>query len=203
MGFLNQISGLRLAAPPPPRFPRCRMGGWAGIAALSGWLLAGGVLPRIAAAQAPPTEYDVKAAFLLNFTKFVEWPAEAFESAQAPLAICIFGTDPFGRTLDEMLQDEVVQKRKLVVRRISESPPPRTCQVLFLSATDGNVQKIFRQAGPGVLTVSEASNFITDGGMIRFVVENRRVRFDINRAAASAAGLKLSSQLLSVARFVR
>jgi YfiR/HmsC-like len=156
-----------------------------------------------AVAQSPPSEYEVKAAFLLNFTRFVEWPADAFADANAPFTICILGADPFGNTMDRMVAGEAVNHRRLVVRRISDAPSPRTCQVLFVGSVEADLPKTLKQAGPGVLTVGEGDRFIADGGMIRFVVENRRVHFDISRTAASAARLKLSSQLLKVARSVR
>ena len=157
----------------------------------------------VQSAVGTPSEYEVKAAFLLNFTKFVGWPADAFEDEDAPISICILGADPFGRTLDQMLEGEIVNDRKLAVRRISEAPRPGTCQVLFVSQADSDLYKILKQTGPGVLTVGEGSAFMEAGGMIGFVMENHRVRFDINRTAASALRLQLSSQLLNVARSVR
>lgn len=159
--------------------------------------------PAAALPAGTPSEYEVKAAFLLNFTKFVEWPADAFEDGDAPISICILGADPFGRTLDQMLEGEIVNDRKLEVRRISEAPRPGTCQVLFLSQADSGLYKVLKQTGPGVLTVGEGNAFMEAGGMIGFVMENRRVRFDINRSAALALRLQLSSQLLNVARSVR
>jgi uncharacterized protein DUF4154 len=147
-------------------------------------------------------EYQVKAAFLLNFTKFIDWPAGAFTDADSPLAICVVGKDPFRHTLDDILQGEVVSRRKLIVRRIGEAPAARTCQVVFLSAAEKDVRIAFSTLGPGVLTVGEGEGFLREGGMITFVVENRRVRFDINQTAAENASLKISSRLLSVARSV-
>lgn len=147
-------------------------------------------------------EYQVKAAFLLNFTKFIDWPAGAFADADSPLAICVVGKDPFRRVLDDIVQGEVVSGRKLIVRRIGEAPTAQTCQVAFLSAAEKDVRINFSALGPGVLTVGEGQGFLREGGMIAFVVENRRVRFDINQMAAENASLKISSRLLSVARSV-
>ena len=148
------------------------------------------------------SEYEVKAAFLLNFTKFVEWPASAFAEAKSPLTICVFGKDPFGHTLDDVLAGEDVSGRPLRARRITRPPEPGECQVLFLANGTEDVRDVLRGAMGGVLTVGDNAGFLARGGIIGFVIDNRRVRFDINQAAADAAGLKLSSRLLMVARAV-
>jgi hypothetical protein len=147
-------------------------------------------------------EYQVKAAFLLNFTKFVEWPASAFRQPDSPVSICILGADPFGRGLDQMLSGELVSGRKVVAQRIKSAPPPQVCQALFVSRTEKDIGKILPGLGPGVLTVGEGEGFIRDGGMVAFVIENRRVRFEISQTTAENAGLKVSSKLLSVAKQV-
>ena len=157
---------------------------------------------RASRAADAPLEYQVKAAFLLNFTKFVEWPAAAFAAPDSPVAICVLGDDPFGGALDQMVQGEVVNGRKLIVQRITHAPLPKTCQVLFIGKSEKDVPNTLAAVGPGVLTVGEGESFLRDGGVIAFIVEDRRVRFDINRTAAAHAGLKLSSQLMKVARFV-
>jgi len=149
-----------------------------------------------------PLEYQVRAAFLLNFTKFVEWPASAFAQPDAPVTICVLGDDPFGQTLDEIVAGEVVSDRKVVAERIRRAPAPRSCQVLFAGKSEKAIARVLSGLGPGVLTVGEAESFLRDGGMIAFVIENRRVRFLINQTAAENAGLKLSSKLLSVAKAV-
>ncbi len=149
-----------------------------------------------------PLEYQVKAAFLLNFTKFVEWPPTAFAAADSPIAICVWGNDPFGKVLDQLEAEEVVDGRRVVVRRIKETPAPHACQALFVNGTGKEAPSSLSALGPGVLTIGEGEGFVRRGGMIAFVVENRRVRFGINESAAEAAGLKLSSKLLNVARSV-
>jgi hypothetical protein len=147
-------------------------------------------------------EYQVKAAFLLNFAKFVEWPASAFPEPDSPISICILGVDPFGKTLDQLIAGESVNGRKLAIERVKRTPPPKSCQVLFLSKAERETNKTLPALGPGVLTVGEGDNFVHEGGVIGFIIENRRVRFDINQTAAENAELKLSSKLLSVARSV-
>ena len=148
-------------------------------------------------------EYQVKSAFLLNFTKFVEWPSAAFEAPDSPIAICILGEDPFGATLDQIVAGEVVNSRKVTVVRIKRAPAPKACQVLFLGRPEKEIASLLPSLEDGVLTVGEGESFIRDGGMIAFVIENRRVRFSANQLAAERAGLKISARLLNVARSVK
>lgn len=160
------------------------------------------VLAHVAGAAEATLEYQVKAAFLLNFTKFTEWPPAAFSDPQAPLEICVLGKDPFGRALDEVVQGEETNGHRLTVRRLSGPAVPQTCRVLFVDPDLKGATKLLEGVAPGVLTVGEGHHFLQDGGAIAFVLEDRRVRFDINQTAAEKSGLKLSSKLLSVAREV-
>jgi hypothetical protein len=147
-------------------------------------------------------EYPVKAAFLFNFTKFIEWPPDAFSRPDAPVDICIFGGDPFGKALDETVAGEIVNGRRVVVQRINRPPAPESCHVVFFGGLEKGVHAVLPELGRGVLTVGEGEGFLGEGGMIAFVIENRRVRFEINQAATANAGLRLSSQLLKVAKSV-
>jgi len=156
-----------------------------------------------ARADDQPLEYQVKAAFLLNFTKFVQWPPTVFANEHAPLTICILGEDPFGNTLNEMVKGEAVNGHELVIEKIAREPAPKSCEVLFVARTDKEVRRILGEAGPGVLTVGEGEKFLQDGGIIAFVIEDRRVRFDIAQSAAARAMLTISSRLMSVARSVQ
>ncbi len=161
-------------------------------------------LPCMACARAhQPSDYQVKAAFLLNFTKFVEWPVAAFENARSPITICLLGDDPFEGSLDDLVKGESVGGRKLAVRRIRRAPPPKTCQVLFADRRGEEIYKIVSSIGAGVLTVGEGDSFLRDGGIIAFVAEGRHIRFDINQKAAADASLSISARLLNVARAVR
>ena len=155
------------------------------------------------AAADAPLEYQVKAVFLLNFTKFIEWPAAAFEFPESPVTICILGEDPFGDTINQIVGGEVVSGRKIAVQRIKRLPGPKSCQVLFWGGSEAVPAKPLPDLGPGILTVGEGDSFMREGGMIGFIIDNRRVRFDVNQAAAERAGLKISSKLLSVARDVQ
>ena len=150
---------------------------------------------------APPSlEYQVKAAFLFNFTKFVQWPAAAYPSANAPFTICILGDDPFGRALDDIVQGESVNGHKIDVERI-RADAQTNCQVEYV-ARNSSIPPIASAAGSGVLTVGEGDEFVRQGGIVGFILDDRRVRFEINLKAAMNAGLKLSSKLLAVARSV-
>jgi hypothetical protein len=153
------------------------------------------------AADNPLPEYQVKAVFLLNFTKFIEWPDAAFANPEAPINICVLGDDPFGQVLDSTVAGERIGSRRLVVQR-TRRLLPKSCQVVFVGRSEKDLLKLLAGVGPGVLTVGEGEGFLREGGIIAFVVENRRVRFDVNQAAASNASLKISSKLLNVARSV-
>jgi hypothetical protein len=157
-------------------------------------LLAGGVA---APAQEVPLEYRVKAAYLANFARFVEWPAAA---AAGPLVICVAGTNPFGMVLEETIAGETVNGRALAVRAIDVPDP--SCHVLFVPRTVGAGPYI-RSALTGsipTLTVGETPAFIDAGGLVNFVREGNNVRFEIDAGAASRAGLRISSRLLRLAR---
>lgn len=158
--------------------------------------------PLVGAAEpSPALEYQVKAAFLLNFTGFIEWPPSIPVSAPASFDICILGNDPFGAVLDQMIEGETRQGRKLAVQRVRRPVPP-SCRILFVGRAEKDLDGLLAGLGPGVLTVGDETGFLRAGGMIGFVIDNHRVRFDINEAAAARAGLKISSKLLSVARTV-
>lgn len=156
-------------------------------------------------AQAPvaqrPSEYQVKAAFLLNFTKFIDWPPGALSDPNGPFTICLLGDDPFGPVLDQMVEGEKVGNHKVAVERL-QSKPSSGCQVLFVSSSEKDIPDILGTIAPGVLTVGDKESFVREGGIIGFVLDHRRVRFDISQSAAAKASLKLSSKLLSVARTV-
>lgn len=145
-------------------------------------------------------EYRVKAAFLLNFTKFVEWPASELPESRT-FGICIVGNDPFGPVLDQIVAGETVNGRKLAVWRMRPNSA-KACQMMFVSKSERDQAQLLASAGPGVLTLGEGDDFLREGGMIAFVIADRRVRFDVDLTPATRAGLKISSKLLNVARSV-
>jgi hypothetical protein len=158
-------------------------------------------------AQAQPdqvTEYQVKAAFLYNFAKFVEWPAQSFASAAAPLKICVLGANPFDQDLRAVTADKTVNGHKLMVSEVSDVQQARTCHILFVAAASRKRSKQILEAlqGANVLTVSDSAGFAEDGGVINFVLSEGRVHFIVNHKAANACGLTISARLLTVARVV-
>jgi len=157
------------------------------------------VAPQCVAQSGATLEYEVKAAFLLNFTKFIEWPTAELGTAGSPIPICILGDDPFGATLDQIVEGETVQGRNLVVQRV-RGAVPQSCRVVYISGSIKDARPALSSFSRGVLTIGEGENFIRQGGMIGFVIENQRVRFDINHRVAEMNGLKVSSRLLRVAR---
>ena len=150
-------------------------------------------------------EYDVKAAYLYNFAKFVEWPPQAFATADSPFAICVIGQDPFGQSLDAIAQGERVQGRPLVVRRLMSWDDTEQCQVLFVSTSAlEDFQQLFGGHGfPRTLTVGEVPQFLTSGGHISFFLEGSNVRFAVSEANVARTDLRISSKLMRVARVDR
>lgn len=144
-------------------------------------------------------EYRVKAAYLLNFTRYVEWPTPP--SSGGHLSICVMGTDPFGRILDATVAGKTVQGRPLEVRRVQSGPEARGCEVVFVSKEmwrrDPGTLKALESAGS--LTVGESEQFARSGGIIGFVIRDETVRFVVNDAARDRAGLRISSRMLSLA----
>lgn len=162
-------------------------------------------VPAMAAAQAAVSrEYQLKAVFLYNFAQFVEWPAAAFTSEDAPLAICVLGADPFGAALAEAVKGEAVGGRPLVARHVQDVAEVDGCQMLFISRSEsGQVGAILAQLQPRpILTVSEIDGFAGQGGSINFYLEQNKVRFEINPDAAQQLGIRLNAQLLSLGRIV-
>jgi len=148
-------------------------------------------------------EYQVKAAFLYNFAKFVEWPERAFSGPDAPMTICVIGDDLFGPALDG-LRSKTVKNRKVVVKRVSGPGEIGGCHVLFISpADDDRMDEILLSLkGHSTLVVGDTERFVRRGGMIGFLMERNRVVFEINENSAKRAGLQISSQLLKLARTV-
>ena len=149
-------------------------------------------------------EYDVKAAFLYHLAQFVDWPPEAFPAPENPLVVGVLGADPFGKALDEIVQDEVVKNRKLKVQRYHSMEEIEVCHILFISQSEGGrLDQIFSSLkGRKILTVGDTDGFAQRGGMVRFLTEKNKVRLRINIDAAKAAGLTISSKLLRAADLV-
>jgi hypothetical protein len=158
----------------------------------------------MAAEPAPSAEYQLKAVFLFNFAQFVEWPARAYRDAQAPLVIGVLGEDPFGSFLDRLVSGEKVGGRPLVVRRFQRVDEITECHILFISRSESARlgQIIARLKGRSLLTVSDADTFTRQGGIVRFVTENGKIRLRINVEAARVGELTISSKILRPAMIV-
>jgi len=166
--------------------------------------LGGFGLPGMARAQGAVSEYDVKAAFLFNFTKFVEWPPAAFADEHSLLKICVLGEDPFGKPLRELATGEV-GGRRLTLKYLENLSHLESCHVLFVcrSERDRLPRILVDLHTAPVLTVGDTPGFTDQGGMINFILEGTKVRFDVNQEAAERAGLKISSRLLALAKHVK
>jgi uncharacterized protein DUF4154 len=146
-------------------------------------------------------EYPLKAAFLFNFAKFVEWPAYAFKGSDDPITICVLGQNPFGSALEDVVRNKTVANRPLVVRDVSNAQQASKCQIVFVSALERKrfrflLEELKRRS---ILTVGEAEDFTANGGIINFKLKEARVRIEIDAVAAQRAGLHISSKLLSLA----
>jgi hypothetical protein len=164
------------------------------VAGLAGWL---------PVARGAATEYELKAVFLFNFTRFVDWPETAVPG-KTPLVIGVIGNDPFGAALDAAVRDETVNGRTLIVKRFQRKEDAGYCHVLFISRSEtSRLKGILEQVkGKAVLTVSDIERFAYIGGMIGLVMDQAKVRIQINIDTAKAARLALSSKLLRPAELV-
>jgi hypothetical protein len=152
-------------------------------------------------AQSQPTEYQIKAAFLFNFAKFVDWPPEAFPATNSPIVIGVMGKNVFGNDLEKTIRDKTVNNRRFEFVAVSSATEAIRCHILFISPSEkDNLKKIVDSLhNASVLTVSETDQFIDAGGMINFLIQDDKIRFQISDAAAKKAGLQISSKLLSLA----
>ena len=152
----------------------------------------------------PVREYDLKAAFLFNFTHFVEWPSEAFADSDSPIVIGILGDDPFGSVLEKIVEGETVRNRKLVIKRSRQVEDLKNCQVLFICKSEKNRlgQILSSLDDTSIFTVGDTDGFARHGGITNLFLQGNKVRFEINVQAARRKGLKISAQLLALGTVV-
>ena len=150
-------------------------------------------------------EYQVKAAFLQNFAKFIEWPAEAFSSPSEPFTICVLGQDPFGRSLDDAVAGKLIATHPIAARRIADARLTAGCQILYVSSSQQKHVFSILAAGKqtGILTVGEARDGTPEDVLINLTLEQGKVRFEINLRKANEEKLHISARLLSLATVVR
>jgi hypothetical protein len=160
-------------------------------------------LPSLFGQRGRPTQYQVEAVYLYQFGKFVSWPSQPNPSDF--FSICILGHDPFGEVLDDTITGERIGQTPLKVERLASAEEARHCRIVYISESESpqltRILDTLRDSP--ILTVGEAPDFASRGGMIQFVIEDNKVRFEINLGTAQKAGLAMSSQLLKVAASVR
>ena len=193
---------MALLTAPGRRLPaRRRKLRWALAAALAATLAAGAAM----AAESNPLESSVKAAYLSKFGNFVHWPASAFAAPASPVTLCVAGDDPFGETLDKAVSGQHIGARAIAVRRLKTVERNSGCQILFIggSSVEPAAQALAAVRGTGVLTVTDADSDGGAAGIVRLVVKDNHVRFDIDDQAAAQSGLTISSELLKLALSVK
>jgi hypothetical protein len=154
------------------------------------------------------SEYLIKAGFIYNFAKLVEWPATAFAQPDSPIVIGILGEDPFGATLDRIVADKKINGRGFAVKRMKWSrdfKDLKDCNILFVSSSENEHIDTVVDAMKWlpILTIGDAPGFARRGGIMNFTLEDNKVRFEVNVEAAKHADLTISSRLLTLARIVQ
>jgi hypothetical protein len=157
---------------------------------------------RSHAQDSSPSEYQVKAAFLFNFAKFIQWPEQAFSDSKSPFSFGVLGDDPFDGDLVRATREKILNGRPLVVKACRTLEEARNCHVLFISNSEkSRLKSIFQGLdGTHVLTVGDSANFVESGGMINFFRDGNKIRFEIKDETAKKAGLKIDSKLLGLAK---
>ncbi len=175
-----------------------------GICLIASSVLSGGVGSAHADSRSE-REYQIKAAFLYNFTKFVEWPADRFADDSAPFILCVFGKDPFGATLDDTVAGKTVKGRHIYIRRTDDVDDLDACHVLFIGLPERERlrQIVASSHGASVLTVGDMDDSVEFGGVINLIKRANKIRFEINLVAAKQARLKLDLKLVTLASSVK
>ena len=178
--------------------------GWRRLSALI-WIAVACTADAAEAAPAASLEQAIKATFLYKFAPFVQWPASAFPTPASPISICVLGTDPVSESLGQIAIAEMVGARPYQVRQINEVDRNSGCHILYAAgnSTQSSSNAIEAVRGAPVLTVTDSAQTPQASGIINFVIQQNRVRFDVDEAAAAENGLSISSRLLDLARTVR
>lgn len=151
-----------------------------------------------------PSEIQVKAAYLYNFVKFVDWPESSFRDEKAPIVIGVLGEDPFGSVLDETLAGKRIRGRELAVKRFKWLRDFKPCHILYISSSEKeNLEQVLRKVeGTGIVTVSDTEGFAEQGVILNLVNENDKIRFKVNIDAAQDSRARISAKLLQFTRIV-
>ena len=160
---------------------------------------------HVAGDEVSMPEYQVKALFLLNFIKYVDWPQGSFADAGTPVIIGVYGEDRFGDALKKAVQGKIISGRRIIVQSLGKSDATAKCNILFISDSEKtHLGEILNKIkGLPVLTVGESGLFLEQGGIINFVNKEGKIRLEINLDSARQANLQISSKLLSVADVVK
>lgn len=158
-------------------------------------------------ASAATSEYLIKAGFIYNFAQLVQWPSTAFSQADSPIVIGILGTDPFGTSIDRVVENKKLDGRNLIVKRLRWSKDLKDlteCNILFISSSEKeHIPDVINMLKwLPILTIGETPGFAARGGIINLTLEDNKVRFEVNIGAAKQANLNISSRLLALARIV-
>lgn len=205
---IQRLGGVQLAfAVPVPRLACCWLA-WTWLLAFCGLLASGQAIdgqPYSAGDEEANREYAIKAAYIYNFGRYVQWPPDAFEGPQTPLVIGVVGYDPFGPLLDEIAKSKKIEGRPIVARRFASMDEYTPCHILFVASLAPAKEKraaleIVRTSK--VLLIGEDPGLAEQGATINFFVEQNKIRFEINVDAARRHQLKISSKLLNLAKIV-
>ena len=163
-----------------------------------------GVVCNTYAEQTSSREYMIKAAFLYNFAKFIEWPSNTFEDSKSPVRLCVLGKNPFGIAL-ESIEGKPIHGRKLIIERLNNTKEIKICHILFISESEKKQLDFILEniKDLNILTIGDTKNFARLGGIINFTMVKKKIRFEINLDAANRAGLKISSKLLKLADIIK
>jgi len=156
-------------------------------------------------AQISTREYQVKAAFLFNFSQFVEWPAQSFSNPESRAVIGILGKDPFDSNLEEIIVGETINKHPLVIQHFKNVDEITNCQILFINISDKNQLRLLieKLKGKNILTISDVNGFAKMGGMVRLYIKDDKINIQINLDAIKEENLGISSKLLKLAEIVK
>ncbi len=164
------------------------------------WFL---LIGTVLSAQAPVEEYKIKAAFIFNFTQFVNWPEQSLGPPGSPFVIGILGEDPFEGYLQEIIKGESVKGHPLVIRHFKNVEDVKSCHVLFIDIKGNDDAILKKLEGRNILTISEEEKFAHDGGMVRIYTKQNKIQIQINPEAANKASLTISSKLLKLVEIVK
>lgn len=187
------------------RTPRSPIGRTIGFHAVTFLLLCFQTVAHAVLAQEHALEHEVKATFLYKFGSYIEWPEGTFDREDEPLTIGVIGADDVAQDLREIVRDKSVNGRPILVRVLGPSDPPQQAQILFIGrAAPASLASVLSSTnGRPVVTVTELEGRSAEGGgMINFVTDDNKVRFDVLLAKADSNNIKISARLLRVARKV-